>query len=456
MERWMYLPENVTADRLNAFVLHLRNEGISPLSLRELLRSKDEKACGILLKDVSEKELPGILAIATAQSIPISLACGNRYSPETLHILSRVPEITLLSEASYLLSAARVGEVVKAQAVYLDLPWTKELQALLRTCHTRVLVTKDTTLRPAITSSGIYCLGAIRTGETPQNASSAEITLEKHPLFTSYPLAPRLALLRSNEELLSCTYTRSYHSPSDDYRISAHIPFVTEAERELPPDPETAFSKALEQNYGILLHQNNKETFFLYGIQGDTDCFSAFDSHWNPVLINRSSTEIFRKTRSVTLLRYTPGKTEPDGEIFSHALKEEEAPTGECFSGRTAAVRYLNAFSTEETPRDSLSLQVFLEERLLIGEALQWFASKESLYVDHLEHHLSQLEICVPSILEALRKVACEITPSRRLQWGDSLHHLFASEEICLRQCIEERQRMATYRLWAAEFRKKS
>lgn len=458
MERWMYLLEATTAEQLKTFQMHLREKGKVPLSLRELLRSGAEEACGILLSDVSEQEIPAMVQFAFSHKVPVTLVCGNEYSNETMRFLTESRELTLIPKASFLLHLLNTENpsVLKAQAVYLDLPWTKPLETVLRACRTRVLITKNATLQSAITASGIYCIPARKTGEPAKTVPSSELPIEKYPLFTSFPLAPRMSLLSTVEEILSCTFTRLYHPYTDRYRLKATIPFVTERECEPSADFAEFLRSALEQNCGILLHQKNGEELFLYGIHSGTDCFSAYDSAWKPLLINRHTTRILAQTRSVTLLRYEPGRTEPHGELFTDALKEEEALSEDNFTGRTAAVRYLNAFSSEEQLRDTVSLQIFLEERLLLAEALKWFAGKENLYIDHLEHHLSLLETVVLPILKTLRTGDREIAPARRLQWGDSLRHLFASEEICLRQCVEERQRMKTYLLWAEEFRKKS
>lgn len=458
MERWMYLLEGTTAEQLKTFQSQLREKGKFPLSLRELLRSGDEEARGILLNDVAEQEIPAILYFAVSHQLPVTLVCGNKYSDETMHILTESRELTLLPKASFLLHLLNTenASALKAQAVYLDLPWTKPLETVLRACRTRVLITKNKTLLSAVTASGIYCIPACIAGEQTKTVPSVELPIKKQPLFTSFPLAPRMSFLSTVEELLSCTYTRRYRPSADCYRLDVTIPFVTERECEPSADFAEFLRSALGKNYGILLHQKSGEELFLYGIHSGTDCFSAYDSAWKPLLINLHTTGILAQTRSITLLRYEPGRTEPHGELFTDALKEEEALSEDNFTGRTAAVRYLNAFSSEEQPRDTVSLQIFLEERLLLAEALKWFAGKENLYIDHLEHHLSLLETVVLPILKTLRKGDREITPARRLQWGDSLHHLFASEEICLRQCVEERQRMKTYLLWAEEFRKKS
>jgi hypothetical protein len=71
-----------------------------------------------------------------------------------------------------------------------------------------------------------------------------------------------------------------------------------------------------------------------------------------------------------------------------------------------------------------------------------------------LEAHLALIEKHIMPIFNALRQEKVDFTPSRRLQWGDALQRILNSEEICLRQYLDEKQRMATYLRWAEELQK--
>jgi hypothetical protein len=116
----------------------------------------------------------------------------------------------------------------------------------------------------------------------------------------------------------------------------------------------------------------------------------------------------------------------------------------------------MNAFATDGSSVTQSSLQTFVEERFLIGEALTWFAAEKELYVENLENHLTFLEKELRPILRQMSEGISEMTPKRHLQWSQRINRAFASEENCVQACVEDLRRMATYRQWAKELRKKS
>lgn len=458
MERLMYRFEGTTVKELQDFRTALDSKENQLLSLRELLRSNAESARGIFLLDFPEESVPALIRYAVNANLSIPMFCSHSYQGETLHLLRRAKLLSVFPTASLLEKLANGnGEtILKAQAVYLDLPWRKGFGELFRISHTRVVITSDPGALPLIAAEGYFGIPAVKAGETYRSLRSLELPIQKLPLFTSPFLAPRVAMLKGTDELLSCTFRRSYHPSTDRYRLQAVFPSLSEMERPFPANPSAAFTKALEENYGILLKLGSEE-LFVYGIHGDTGCFLTFNASWTPRLLTRQRLESDSSGDThVTLLKHTGGQPKPRGEIFAAALYEQETDDADLLTGRTAAVQYLNAFCSSEEERDPLSLQIFLEERLLIGKGLEWFASAEDLYIDHLEAHLSALEKKIRPVLQRIRNGDRTVTPSRRLQWGDAMQNCFASEEICLRECVEDRKRLATYRRWAKELRKKS
>jgi len=458
MERLMYRFGGKTVEELQEFLGSFDSKEGTFLPLRELLISGAETARGMFLLDFPEASIPSLIHFVAAKGLCIPLFCTRPYSGETLHALRRTKLLPVYPAVSLLLALVKEYgfSVPKAQAVYLDVPWKGEYVELFRRTHTRLVIAKDASDLPEVAAGGFYGIPAVEAGEKHIPLRSLELPIGKAPLFTSPCLAPRMAMLGTIEAVLSCTFRRTYRLTEDCYRITADVPGVLETPRPFPPQPVQAFTGALEEGYGILLSHGGEE-LFLYGIHGDTGCFLTFDAAWQSRLLTRRRLETYSEADTkVILLHRINRDAAPQGRLFADSLAEGSTENSDSFTGRTAAVRYLNAFSSSEEARDLLSLRTFLEERLFIGEALKWFAAAEELYVDHLDAHLACLEKKIRPILKQVRENNAVLTPAKRLQWGDALQNCFASEEICLRECLEERNRMATYRRWAEELRKKS
>lgn len=457
MERWLYLVEQNHIEQLKILCDELSSKGMTPFSLRELLRTQQENACGILVRNCPESLFTDFICFAAARQCPLTVLCNQTYEENVLHQLQRSAEITLLPEVSYLKSLVyrSPSRFIKAQAVFLDLPMDREIPELLRVCRTRVVLTPDPKHVARVSAGGFFCLPVVKAGESHAPRSSLEIPIEKTPTFTDFPLAPRLAMLGNIEEALSGTYSRTYNTEDGTYRIVASFPTLCETVMEPPEDTQTVLRDSFLKQHGILLHQDGREAFFLYGIHGDTGCYLAMDVAWKPRLITHQGlSRLLQKEAKIILLRHGEASYPPDPAVLEKAL--EDMPTeGHLFHGRSAAVAFLGNFS-RGMDVDLISLRCFMEERLFLAEAMKWFATAESLYVDGLETHLSMLKMRLQPILNTLRTDNVEITPAKRLQWGDFLNGVFRSEEVCLRQCIEERERMATYLRWAEELRKKS
>ena len=458
MNRWLCWYDFFDGNDPKAFVEHIKAKGTLPLSLRELLRSEQENAFGGMLLDVPEEYLSSLCQHTVRAGLSLCLFCSVPYSDRTMYTLRKYKNLSVYPTASFLqrLSKSQLDVPLNAQVVYLDLPLQRNLLELFRECKTRVVVIKDEKLLSVISEKGFYTLLAVASHTVRREISSFEIPIQKDPLFTSFPLAPRVAMLEDSTSLFCATYERCYDSSACSYKIAGVFPHVSETRVPIPQDLMAYCIEKLSKNTAVLLQFGQGGELFLYGLHGDTGCLLAMDQRWRTVLLSRKGLEkIVKDGAEITLLSKTSSDAKPREDFFS-ALLQETDDFKPPYKGRTAAVRFMNAFATDGTFVTHSSLKTFLEERFLIGEALTWFASEKELYVDNLESHLTFLEKELRPILRQLREGTLEMTPKRHLQWSQCINRVFASEENCVRDCVEDLHRMATYRQWAKELEKKS
>lgn len=458
MNRWLYWYDFFDGNDPESFLEQINAMGTLPLSLRELLRSGQDNAFGGMLLDVPEEDLNALCRCTVRAGLSLCLFCSVPYSERTLYTLRKFKNLSVYPTASLLqsLSEKQPDVPLNAQVVYLDLPFQKRTLELFRECKTRVVVTKEEKLLSAISEKGFYTLLAVTSNAVRREPSSFEIPIQKDPLFKTFPIAPRVSMLDDDTLLFCAAYERYYDPSACIYKIVGAFPHVSETRVSVPQDLMAYCREKLSENTAVLLQYGKGDGLFVYGLHGDTGCLLAMDHRWKSLLLSRKGLEqVAGNGVEITLLSRFFSDAKPREDLFTGLLREYD-DTKPPYRGRTAAVRFMNAFATDGSSVTQFSLQTFVEERFLIGEALAWFAAEKELYVENLENHLTFLEKELRPILRQMSEGISEMTPKRHLQWSQRINRAFASEENCVQACVEDLRRMATYRQWAKELRKKS